>query len=103
MAALCGLILPDKRDSAEGPAYSAELLRKFVAQVRSAELVSFEVEKWEPAVEHYGGNSVALVRTKVRYNEIPEPASFRTIWVCVGGEWYTTATGKFWLDYTAQH
>ena len=96
VGAVCDLILPVYRASAEALARSRDSLGQFVAHVRSAELVSFEVERWEPAVERFGGAPAAVVRSAVRYNGLPEPASFRTIWVRVGGEWYTTAVGKLW-------
>src|SRR4051812_44095344 len=94
--ALCDMILPGYRSSTEALSRSAASLGQFIGHVRSAELVSFEVERWESAAERFGGAPAALVRSAVRYNESPEPAPFRTIWVCVGGEWYTTAVGKLW-------
>ncbi len=96
--ALCGLILPAYRASAEKLSRSAESLGQFVGRVRTAEFVSFEVERWEPTIERFGGAPAAVVRTVVRYNELPEPTSFRTIWVFVDSQWFTTAVGKLWPD-----
>jgi hypothetical protein len=86
---LCDLIVPALLWG-EARARSAESFGRFVSHVRSAELVSFEVERWMPTLE------VALVRYAVRYNEAPEPVSVRTFWRFIGGEWYATAAGKVW-------
>ncbi len=96
--ALCVLILPAYRASAEKLSESAKSLGRFVGRVQTAELVSFEIERWEPTVERFAGAPAAVVRTEVRYNELPKPTSFRTIWVFVDSEWYMTAVGKFWAD-----
>jgi hypothetical protein len=94
-AALCGLILPAYRATAEKLAQSTSSFEAFVKRVQSVELLSFEIESWHPAVERFGGSPAAVVRTAVLYNKSPEPTHFRTIWVRVDGQWYTTATGKF--------
>lgn len=86
---LCDLIVPALL-SGESRARSTELFGQFVGHVRSAELVSFEVERWMPTLE------IALVRYAVRYNGSPEPVPFRTFWRFIGGEWYATAAGKVW-------
>jgi hypothetical protein len=95
VAALCGLILPAYRATAEKLAQSTSSFEAFVKRVQSVQLLSFELEWWNPAVARFGGSAAALVRTTVRYNMSAEPAHFRTIWVRVDGQWYTTATGKF--------
>ncbi|MBX9625210.1 MAG: hypothetical protein K2X82_15490 [Gemmataceae bacterium] len=91
---LCSLILPVYRSSAESVSRSTESFRAFVRHLWSVELVAFAVERWEPTVERFGGAAAAVVRSEMRYNGAAEPTSFRTIWVRVCGEWYTTAVGK---------
>lgn len=95
VAALCGLILPAYRATAEKLAQSTSTFEPFVKRIQSVESLSFEIEWWSPAVPRFGGSPAARVRTTVRYNMTAEPAHFRTIWVRVKGRWYTTATGKF--------
>jgi hypothetical protein len=95
VAALCELILPAYRATAEKLAQSTSSFEAFIKRIQSAELLSFEIEWWSPAVPRFGGSPAALIRTIVRYNVSAEPAHFRTIWVRVDGQWYTTATGKF--------
>lgn len=86
---LCDLIVPAFLWG-QARARSAESFGRFVSHVRSAELVSCEVEQWMPTVEY------ALVRYAVRYNGSSEPVAFRTFWCLLGGKWYATAGGKVW-------
>ncbi len=86
---LCDLIVPAFLYG-EARSRSAESFARFVSHIRSAELVSFEVEQWLPTQEY------ALIRYAVRYNGSPEPVSFRTFWCLDGGKWYATAGGKVW-------
>jgi hypothetical protein len=95
VAALCGLILPAYRETAEKLTQSASSFEAFVKRIQSAELLSFNIEWWSPAVPRFRGSPAALVRTTVQYDACTEPAHFRPIWVRVDGQWYTTATGKF--------
>jgi hypothetical protein len=86
---LCNLILPAFLWG-KARSRSAESYERFVSRVRSAELVSFEVDRWLPTLE------TALVRYAVRYNDTSEPVRFHTIWALAAGEWYATAAGKTW-------
>jgi hypothetical protein len=95
VAALCRIILPAYRATAEKMAQSTSTFESFVKRIQSVELLSFEIERWDPAVPRFGGSPAAVVRTAIRYNKSPQPTHFRTIWVRVDGQWFTTATGKF--------
>lgn|SRR5262245_27649395 len=86
---LCDMILPAFLWG-QARLRSAESFEQFVSHIRSAELVSFEVERWLPTLE------IAVVRYAVRYNGAPDPMSFGTIFRLVDGEWYATAGGKVW-------
>lgn len=95
--ALCELILPEYRTTAAELSYSTHSFEQLGARVHSAELISFEVERYEPAAQRFGGRPAAVVRTTVCYNSAPKLAAFRTIWVFYENQWYTTAVGKRWL------
>ena len=69
-------------------------IRQFVDSIDAAEVQSIEVESFHPAVERFSNCSVALVTTRVLYNQREVADRFRCLWVYSSGEWFTTSLCK---------
>jgi hypothetical protein len=102
VSAVYGFTLPDIRarrvaERDDEPGLSLSQIGRFVALVREAEVLSIQVERFDPSVERFSGCPAAVVVTRVRYNQRSEASQFRCIWVNSDGIWFTTSLGKVWL------
>ena len=99
IVALYGFIDPQIRERREReyeiePEHTLATIQKFVAQIQSAAVDSFEIEKYTSD----GGASrnhrpTALVKSCVIYND-SLASNFRTPWVLDGETWCTRSVGK---------
>ena len=99
-AGLYGFIDPAIRISRDErfdfePELTHSEIRQYIAPITSARVIEIKIE----AFTGDGGSSrghrpIALVLSKILYNERAEPSGFKTPWVLDNGEWYTTAVGR---------
>jgi hypothetical protein len=81
-------------ERSDEPELTYSEIRRFVREVREAEVLSVDVEQFHPSVARFANCPAAKAVTKVRYNGADTISVFRCIWVFSESTWYTTALGK---------
>ena len=98
-----GLILPKLLDDRivqrdDEPLRTKQAISSFVNKVVCADIQLMEVTKYFGEAPLYNYQPAARLLTRVIYNKGVKPHEFNTIWVLHAGDWYTTATGKIWIQ-----